>query len=216
MLQDLDQLASGTEAVRIPPSMPPAEPSQSQPTARKVVPSFLPTTRDKVVPFLLPTPVSPVANVEPQIEPIAQIPPPPTAVSQMKQTPPVAQFPPPNALPLMKQTPIPIQGPQQILIPSLVPATVEPEYHEIIPAFDQLAISRNISTGICNVPSGEIPNFNSLLNAESSSHTVEDTQHSSSSSSLDSSEDSDSNEEIGSARQSSATSHKEIPFFGPN
>lgn len=44
---------------------------------------------------------------------------------------------------------------------------------EIIPAFDQLALSSTVSTGLCSVASDEIPNFHSLLNVESSSQVVD-------------------------------------------
>ena len=197
-----------------PPTPPnPADPSLGQAIARKVIHSFPPTARDKVVPFLLPTPV---ATVEPLIEPAApNIVPsilPSNVPAVMPSNVPAVM---PTLVPQTKEAQAPIESLHQIPIPSLVPSTIEPE---ITPAFDQLAISRNISTGICSVASGEIPNFNSLLNAESSSHTqIEDDQQSSSSSSVESSTNSDnSDNEMESAPQSRATAQKEIPFFGPN
>ena len=188
-----------------PPTPPnPADPSLGQALPRKVIPSFPPTARDKVVPFLLPTPV---ATVQALVEPAAS-----NIVPSILQSNAPAVM--PTLVPQTKDAQAPIES-LKIPIPSLIPSTIEPE---ITTAFVQLAISRNISTGICSVASGEIPNFNSLLNAESSSHTqIEDDQQSSSSSSVESSTNSDnSDNEMESAPQSRATAQKEIPFFGPN
>jgi hypothetical protein len=85
---------------------------------------------------------------------------------------------------------------------------------DVIPAFDQLAVS----TGVCSVASGEIPNFNSLLNVESTSQAVDDHQNNNCSS-QDSSESSssDTNGEIEpNVRHSkNTTAQKKIFFFGP-
>ena len=67
------------------------------------------------------------------------------------------------------------QVPQSDVSPSVLPTPIslmnEPD---VIPAFDQLAVSTGVSTGVCSVASGEIPNFNSLLNVESTSQAVDD------------------------------------------
>ena len=66
-------------------------------------------------------------------------------------------------------------APQSDVSPSVLPTPIslmnEPD---VIPAFDQLAVSTGVSTGVCSVASGEIPNFNSLLNVESTSQAVDD------------------------------------------
>jgi hypothetical protein len=90
---------------------------------------------------------------------------------------------------------------------------------DIIPAFDQLAVSTGVSTGVCSVASGEIPNFNSLLNVESSSQAVDDHQNNDSSSEDSSESSSDTSGEIEpNVRHSNnnTTAQKKIFFFGPN
>lgn len=98
-------------------------------------------------------------------------------------------------------------------LPTLIPEPAEELQSVNLPALDQLSISG----GVCNVPSGEIPRLDSLLNVESSSQTFESRQsnESSDSSSLDSSESSDSSDIESKARPSSATAQKNISFFGP-
>lgn len=170
MLQDLDHLASGTElyirqsTARLPRAVetPPVR------LAREKEIEFLSQTpRDKEISFLPPTSrdkvvpfllPSPAPQIEASVEPFA----------------------------------VPITNHAsgiEIVHPSALPSpAVMINEPEIIPAFDQLVLSRDVSTGLCSVASDEIPNFNSLLNVESSSQTVNDDHDSNKSSSGDSSE----------------------------
>lgn len=147
-------------------------------------------TRDKVVSFLQPTvQPTPVAQVKPPLPPAESI-----TVTPVQRS------------PLMEVS-------QPTLLPAVIPHINEPET-ENLPAFDQLSIS----TGVCNVPSGEIPRLDSLLNVESSSQTYESRQ-SYNSSSEDSSISSDSSSDDLSSRvrhSGSTTAQKGIPFFSPS
>ncbi|XP_059351028.1 serine/threonine-protein kinase pelle-like isoform X2 [Daphnia carinata] len=163
VLQDLDHLASGTEVyIRQSTARPPrAVDTPPVRLAREKEIEFLSQTpRDKEISFLPPTSRDKVVpfllpSPAPQIEASAE----PFPVPRMNYAPGI-EIVQPNAIPS--------------------PAVMVNE-HEIIPAFDQLVVSRDVSTGLCSVASDEIPNFNSLLNVESSSQTVNDDRTKSSS-----------------------------------
>ena len=112
-------------------------------------------------------------------------------------------------------------APQSDVSPSVLPTPISLMNNEpgVIPAFDQLAVSTGVSTGVCSVASGEIPNFNSLLNVESTSQAVDDNQNNNSSS-QDSSESSSSDTsgeiEPNVRHSNNTTAQKKIFFFGPN
>ena len=183
-----------------PPTVMPAMlvPSPRLPARDKVVDVFTPTSRDKEIQFFPPSPrdkvvpvllPTPVGHAEPSVEHFAPTPMIPVPQLEVSH---------PSVLP----TPVPLMN--------------EPD---IIPAFDQLAISTGVSTGVCSVASGEIPNFNSLLNVESISQTVDDFQNNNSSSD-DSSESSSSDTsgeiETNVRHSNNTTAQKKIFFFGPN
>lgn len=170
VLQDLDHLASGTELyIRQSTARPPraVETPPVRLAREKEIEFLSQTPRDKEISFLPPTSrdkvvpfllPSPAPQIEASVEPFA----------------------------------VPITNHAsgiEIVHPSALPSpAVMINEPEIIPAFDQLALSRDVSTGLCSVASDEIPNFNSLLNVESSSQTVNDDHDSNKSSSGDSSE----------------------------
>ncbi|XP_046439837.1 serine/threonine-protein kinase pelle-like isoform X2 [Daphnia pulex] len=205
VLQDLDQLASGMEfyaghstprpQLPVPPPTvmsPMRVPSPRLPARDKVVDVFTPTSREKEIQFF---PPSPRDKVVPVLLP--------TPVRHVEPS--VEYF-----------APTPMIPAPLLEVPSVLPAPLsvmnEPD---IIPAFDQLAVS----TGVCSIASGEMPNFNSLLNVESTSQTVDDHQNNNSSS--DDSSESSSSETSGEIEtnvrhSSNTTAQKKIFFFGPN
>jgi hypothetical protein len=168
------------------------------PPRDKVVDVFSPTPREKEIHFFPPSPRDKVVPVL-LPSPVRQMLEPSVEHLVMPQMNPVPQ---PDVSPSVLPTPISLMN--------------EPD---VIPAFDQLAVSTGVSTGVCSVASGEIPNFNSLLNVESTSQAVDDHQNNNCSS-QDSSESSssDTNGEIEpNVRHSkNTTAQKKIFFFGPN
>ena len=107
-----------------------------------------------------------------------------------------------------------LQSPMEVARPVLVPTVVEEKIEdEIIPAFHELSMSG----AICSVQSAEIPNFDSLLKADSTSHSTSQYQRSCSDTEGSSDECSDSDDETKSnIRHSGTTAQKEIPSFSPN
>ena len=179
--------------VPAPAVLPPVlVPSPRLPPRDKVVDVFSPTPREKEIHFF---PPSPRDKVVPVLLP-----------SPVRLEPSVEHL----VMPQMNPVPQPDVSPS--VLPTPISLMNEPD---VIPAFDQLAVS----TGVCSVASGEIPNFNSLLNVESTSQAVDDHQNNNSSSqdSFESSSSDTSGEIEPNVRHSNnTTAQKKIFFFGLN